>query len=139
MPISDQDIYEQDAEFCRYQDNLRWSRFQTAALVEAAIAYAIWGTDKGIGSITCVLLSLGGAVLILLLWALSQIDESDYASHLARITDQEKQCPQFLFKRVPARLVSRRLKGSLLMPMAWSVLCAFNLVLIIRSIVGSNF
>jgi len=34
-------IYNQDCEFYRYQDKLRWNRFQTVAAIEAGILAAV--------------------------------------------------------------------------------------------------
>lgn len=134
MPITDSDVYQQDAEFCRYQDQLRWSRFRTASLIEAGLVYATWvepGLFKGLAAI---LLTSGGFLLVVLLSILSQLDESDYASHLKRLMGFETGRP---FVRVPARFVPPKLKGSWLMPIAWLILHGLNVLMIAKAVCPS--
>jgi len=91
MSMDETDVYREDAESCRYQDNLRWSRFQVAALIDGGLAWILWSADPArVGAVTTLLLTIGGLLLIVLLGWLSQKDEADYAGHLKRIRKIEK-------------------------------------------------
>lgn len=89
MPIQTSQIYEQDCKFAQYQDHLRWSRFQTAAAIEAGLAYVIWGFTTGPG--TKIFLSLVGLILVLVVLLLSRIDQQDYDGHMNRIRELESE------------------------------------------------
>jgi hypothetical protein len=132
MPISEPILYEQDAEFCRYQDNLKWSRFQTAAVLQAALAYVAWTLRPG--HFTTILVSAGGLIFLVLLWFVSSLDHSDYISHLNRIKAQEKKCPDFPFERP-----LRRMAGRGLMHTAWLLLCLFDILLLMQSFMAKPF
>lgn len=129
--MDDYIVYQQDAEFCRYQDKLRWSRFQTAALIEAGLTYVSWVEPQKFGRVSSVMLTFGGFLLIIILSFLSQKDESDYSSHLNRIKVFEKDFP---FTRVSPKLIPSWIKGSILMPTAWVILYIYNIFIIIRAI-----
>ena len=129
-PIGDQDVYREDAAFCRYQDKLRWSRFQTAALIQAALGYVTWAEPDNFDKYSAVLLTLGGAFLILVLAVLSQKDEADYTSHLNRIKVFEENHP---FKPAKAKFVPAGITGGILMPVAWYLLFALNILMISRA------
>ncbi len=85
------EIYQQDCEFYRHQDRLMWGRFQTAATVEAALLYAIFGLEAG--ELNKWVFLLSGSVLVLVLCLLSLKDRSDAKRHLARIRGFEKDHP----------------------------------------------
>jgi hypothetical protein len=137
VPIPEPDLYEQDGESCRYQDTLRWSRFQTAAVIEGGLAYAVWGLDNGIGPVTTILLTSGGAILILLLWLLSYMDANDYSRHLGRMQNQETHCPDFPFP--DRRRLFPKLRGTTVMYVSWGVLFFLNIFMIVRAFVGRDF
>jgi len=87
-------IYEQDCEFYRHQDGLMWGRFQTAAVIEGAILYLLYGGGplNVIGMERRILL-LAGAAIVFLVCLLSYKDRSDAARHLARIRQFETSRP----------------------------------------------
>ena len=82
-----QAIYDQDCHFARYQDGLKWSRFQTASAIEAGCLYAAF--QAGLESPESIVIMLLGTILILLLWALVIIDENKYFAHLRRAENFE--------------------------------------------------
>lgn len=140
MPLSESDLYQHDSEFCRYQDNLRWSRFQTAAIIEGAVFYAIWGTQ--LGCLTKTILAIGGLILIVVISIISQFDERDYASHSKRIQELEKSS-NYIFQQQKVRGVpmwfQKRIKGSNLMMLVWGILYLFNVFAVISAIIGKKF
>jgi hypothetical protein len=131
-------MYQQDGEFCRYQDKLRYSRFQTAVVIEGALVYMTWGSYQ-LGRVTGVLLALGGLALVVLLSWASQKDEADYKGHLKRIQRQERACPDYPFEGAEPWLVPRFVSGRILIPVGWAILYAFNVIIVIRQIVNHNF
>ena len=82
-----QAIYDQDCHFARYQDGLKWSRFQTASAIEVGCLYAAFQADLETPESIAVMVL--GSILILLLWALVIIDENKYFAHLKRAEDFE--------------------------------------------------
>jgi MFS-type transporter involved in bile tolerance (Atg22 family) len=45
QPEDRREVYKQDWDNVRYQDNLRWSRFKTIAAIEGAYLFAVYGTS----------------------------------------------------------------------------------------------
>ena len=135
MPISESELYQADIQFCLYQDRLRWSRFQTAAALEAGLVYLIWGT-KGVDPLSILIVSIGGWILAFILAIISQIDAGVYSGHLERIKALEKKCTEFQFEVQKPRLVPEQFRGWMLMPIAWLLILLFNLLLIIHAVCG---
>lgn len=121
-------IYDQDCEFYRYQDGLMWSRFQTAAVVEGALLYAVYGDQLTLSVCERILLSLAGALLVFVLCMLSLKDNSDADRHIRRIRDFETRAKLRLPLPVPGFWVS---KGSQLMTAGIVVVNAVNLILLV--------
>lgn len=89
----DPDIYAQDCEFYRYQDQLMWSRFQTAALLEGAVLYAVYELTRSLGAGEKRLLMAAGFLLVLVLSLVTLKDRADAARHLNRIRQYEAERP----------------------------------------------
>ncbi len=150
MPIELNKIYEQDCKSLHYQDNVRWSRFQTATAVEAGVVYAVWGGHNIGPWNTLSITILGFGLIVMLLW-LSQIDERDYAGHLDRIKKLEKDQserdpsnaanPKYPYESPSLRwFLPKTVTGSSLMVAASLILVLFNLLLMfnaLRSVVAS--
>jgi len=60
-------------------------------------------------------------------------------NQLERIKKQEERCPNFPFERKPAAWVPRKIKGRILMPIAWVILFLFDILLLLQSIIGKPF
>lgn len=115
-------IYDQDCQFYRYQDGKKWSRFQTAALIEGAMLYGLFGpTTTGI--LEKRLLLIVGTLLVAISCAVSFKDQSDGDSYLDRIKD-------FEVATAPFRPRVRFRVGTYLMSVAIILLVAVDLVLI---------
>jgi len=134
MDTNREAVYEMDGEFCRYQDHLRWSRFQTAAAIEAGLVYAVWGGIE-IGKGPMLVALSFGTVLIALICVLAQIDERHYRRHMDRIEEYEKGCP-LTEPRVQKCRYFSTLKGSQIMPICSLLLMAFNFFLILYAAIS---
>ena len=120
-------VYSQDCEFYRYQDRLMWSRFQTAATIEAGILYGLYRIPP-LMSWEKVALSAMGLVLVFIICLLALKDQKDGVAHLLRMREFEKLGLPFQ----PARSL---LKG---LPLMWAiitVLTVVNLVVVIHEVV----
>jgi hypothetical protein len=85
-------IYDQDCQFYRYQDQKKWERFKTAALVEGAIFYALYGTDR-IGVLERRVAILGGFLLLIIVLLISLKDQLDADAFMVRIRQYERELP----------------------------------------------
>jgi len=115
-------IYAQDCEFHRYQDGLRWSRYQTAALIEAGLLYCLFRL-RASPRLKMLLLGAGSA-LVLTVTLLSVKDEADAMRHLKRIRAFEEGIAPF-----PPRELPEWFSGKHLMVFSIIVLNGSNLVL----------
>ena len=118
-------IYHEDCEFCRYQDNLRWSRFRTAATVEGAVLAVLFAMP-GLSGITLWqtrIVIIFGFALVLVICLLALKDQWDARVHLERMMEFEKARAPF-----PERRVSPILRGSCLMGAAVLIINVFNLL-----------
>lgn len=79
-------LYQQDCEFYRYQDSLRWSRFRTITAIEGSWLYFVYSDlfSKAI-VVEKNLILLAGALLILAICLLSCKDMDDAQRHLDRL------------------------------------------------------
>jgi hypothetical protein len=117
-------IYEQDCEFYRYQDGLKWNRFQTAATVEGA---ALFGLHQfGLSTWEQRGLMIFGFLLVLVICLLALKDETDANSHEDRMKKFEKLGEPFVPRKWP-----RFLSGTVLMWVGIIVINAFNVVILL--------
>lgn len=120
-------VYDQDWNNCRYQDQLRWSRFKTISLIEGAFLYGSRTTNLESKEILYVLIL--GTILVFIVSALAIKDESDARSHIERTKrfedswEVEELVPQSIFYW---------LKGWFLMSSALFVLNVFNIVWLVN-------
>ncbi len=82
-------IYQQDCEFYRYQDQLKWSRFQLAAIIEGGMLYALW--FPLIGGAEAIAVAFIGSGLVMVLFLVSAKDAYDATRHLDRIKRYEEE------------------------------------------------
>lgn len=67
--------HQQAWENCRFQDNLRWSRFQTVSVIEGAFLYAAY--NGSLGSLKSLIIAFVGFFLVLIVSILAIIDGRD--------------------------------------------------------------
>ncbi|HTR81912.1 MAG TPA: hypothetical protein VMM58_09810 [Bacteroidota bacterium] len=128
------EIYKQDSEFCRHQDNLTWSRFRTAVIIEAGLLMArFFSSSLSLsktsppllgGQIFLLILITGAALLTLIFFSISLKDHAEANRHIARIRLFESDHP------LPSRKYYGP-SGSLLMFIAVIVIAIVNVVIII--------
>jgi hypothetical protein len=75
-------VYEQDCQSWRHQDNLQWSRFQTAATIEAGTLYVLYQTKISHGE--KLIFAFFGFWLVLIVCLLAWKDNRDAHAHLSR-------------------------------------------------------
>jgi hypothetical protein len=75
-------VYEQDCQSWRHQDNLQWSRFQTAATIEAGTLYVLYQTT--ISHVEKAVFAPFGFMLVLIVCLLAWKDNRDAHAHLSR-------------------------------------------------------
>jgi hypothetical protein len=102
----DKVIYAQDCEFYRYQDRLRWSRFQTIIVIEGAWLAVVFGTlDLPLlGSLGQLAITIFGFMIITFLCLLSLKDEIDSNRHMDRLSHFERELwnrPLLSYARTP--------------------------------------
>lgn len=122
-------IYEQDLESARFQDRLRWSRFQTVAVIQGGYLYACYVIRPGYYESLAI--AILGTVLILVASVIAVKNEKDFGQHLDRAAEFEDQHDQKYEKTV---LFPRTLKirGGALVRVVMIVLVAFNLAVIVH-------
>ena len=81
-------IYSQDCEFYRYQDQLRWSRFKTASIVEGFVFTGIYKLSLPLPDLKIFMII--GFFLVLILLLLSWKDMLDAKFHMYRIRKYEE-------------------------------------------------
>jgi hypothetical protein len=128
----DQLIYQQDCEFYRYQDRLRYSRFQTLATVEGATLLAF--LTLNLSETIKWLIMLFGFVLVLLLCLLSKKDEHDAGAHLDRMIQFERKDGVTLTWNPPKGVLG--MKGRHMNTAILILLNVFNLLFIIFNLVS---
>ena len=116
-------IYEQDCESYRYQDGLKWSRFQTAATIEGAVLIAVFQVN--LVQLEQRILMAFGFLLILIICLMSMKDETDASSYEDRIKKFEKLGERFVPRKWP-----RILSGRNLMRCCIVLLNFFNLLML---------
>ncbi len=105
VPTDDREfeIYRQDCEFYRHQDRLMWSRFRTAAIIEAVLLFSRFSplAENALqrqvsllgGPILLLNMVVAAALLILILFSVSLKDIEDSRRHLKRIREFELNNP----------------------------------------------
>lgn len=81
-------IYNQDCEFCRYQDSLTWGRFKTAAIIEGGMLYGLFIAQLDL--LDRVIFGVLASLLVFVVSLLSLKDHTDALGHLHRISEFEK-------------------------------------------------
>ena len=82
-------VYEQDSEFVRHHDGIKWSRFQLVAVIEGAALYASFQA-RGLTRSESVALMAAATVVIGFIFVLAIVDSRATGSHLARMRAYEK-------------------------------------------------
>jgi hypothetical protein len=90
-PASDEQriIYEQDGEFVRHHDGVKWSRFQLVSVIEGAALYASFQA-RGLNRLETVTLMAAATVVIGFIFVLAIVDSRATGSHLKRMRAYEK-------------------------------------------------
>jgi hypothetical protein len=117
-------VYQQDCENVRYQDALRWSRFQTVAAIEGGALYAVLGADLGRPLTLWILLA--SLLLIVLLAMLAKKDQNDMRAHIDRLRRLENELEVRNLVPGPAVL---GLRGGDMMSIAIAVLLVGHILL----------
>jgi hypothetical protein len=81
-------IYEQDGEFVRHHDGIKWSRFQLVAVIEGAALYSSFQM-QGLSVAERVTLMAAATVIIGFIFVLAVVDSRATGSHLRRMRDYE--------------------------------------------------
>lgn len=81
-------VYDQDGQFYRYRDALKWSRFNTASAIEFAMLWAVYQVEdlppgEKLGLVVLV------TALLAVIFAIIVVDEKDCNAHLTRIKGYE--------------------------------------------------
>lgn len=116
-------IYIQHCESRRYQDALKWSRAKTAALIEGAVLYAVYGT--GIPDNVKKASLICGFVLVLIVGILIWIDRAYAQLHLDVMRRYEKE------REVKFGPSPKPGLGTILLSLALLVLIVFNVYVFI--------
>ena len=82
-------IYEQDGEFVRHHDGVKWSRFQLVSVIEGAALYASFQAS-GLSRLETVALMAAATVVIGFIFVLAIVDSRATGSHLKRMRAYEK-------------------------------------------------
>lgn len=82
-------IYEQDGEFVRHHDGIKWSRFQLVSVIEGAALYAGFQAS-GLSRFETVLLMAAATTIIGFIFVLAIVDSRATGSHLKRMRAYEK-------------------------------------------------
>lgn len=117
-------IYDQDCEFYRYQDSLKWKSFQILAIIEGT---AILGfTQLKLDATVRGALLIVGSLFVLLISIMIERDEYDALSHLDRIKKFEE-LGNHPFVHSESRFVRAFPKGKWLIRTGLLLLNLFNL------------
>jgi hypothetical protein len=119
-------VYEQDGEFYRHNDNLKWSRFQTIVLLEGGILLGLYQLPLVVSERR--LWMIFGFILVAILCLLALKDENDENGHENRMKEFESDVAPF--KRVTFPPTP---SGTVLMWVTIVLLTVFNIgVLILK-------
>jgi hypothetical protein len=119
-------IYEQDGEFVRHHDGVKWNRFQLVAVIEGAALYASIQAS-GLSQIETVVLMAAATTIIGFIFVLAIVDSRATGSHLKRMRRYEE------IHRVPFdRPNLRPLFGFRTTRVAMMTILAFNFGVMLR-------
>ena len=82
-------IYEQDSEFVRHHDGIKWNRFQLVSVIEGAALYASFQA-RGLTKFESVALMAAATVVIGFIFVLAIVDSRATGAHLKRMRTYEK-------------------------------------------------
>jgi len=118
-------LHQQAWESYRFEDNLRWSRFQTTSVVEGAFLYAAYVGN--IEPFKALLITIIGSVLVLIISLLAIKDgiDADYFSNLAQRFEYEMG-----FKRELSGAWFIYFRGKYLMWVAIIIINLFNVLVV---------
>lgn len=119
-PSTRESIYIQHCEFYRYQDGLRWSRFQTAATVEGVLLAGLFALDNPLPLGMRIFLTVSAGFLVCLICKLSLKDVRDAQRHLWMIRQFERSWP-IRESKVGAKGVAAREGLSLMKQAIWAL------------------
>ena len=140
----DKELYQQDGEFYRHQDRLRWSRFQTIITIEGAWLLALFTDTLNLDQTAIFSFGFLGFLIISGLCLLSLKDEIDANKHLNRLGEIEDTWGRVFGKsperpthdtngdRVVARIRPVLPSGTTLQVTAIAALTGFNLLVLIK-------
>jgi hypothetical protein len=120
-------VYQQDWENVRYQDNLRWSRFQTISVIEGAFLYAAY--NGNLNHFEALIIVSLGSILVLIVSLLAIKDGYDAESHLERMLALET---TLVDCRIKPKKLFRKIRGQHLTKFAILIINIFNLLFIIN-------
>ncbi|HEY5723411.1 MAG TPA: hypothetical protein VIT45_13930 [Allosphingosinicella sp.] len=91
LPVNEEHrtVYEQDGEFVRHHDGVKWNRFQLVAVIEGAALYASFQAS-GLSRAETVVLMAAATVVIGFIFVLAIVDSRATGSHLKRMRAYEK-------------------------------------------------
>lgn len=121
-------VYEKDCEFNKYHDELKWNRFQTAAVVEGGILFAIYNLQ--IGNIEKSIILIIGTLLIFMIYLLFLRNEIIAYEHLDRIKEYEEKKGI----KYPKKEKKWPPEGKYVGKIIWYILFSFNIILLINII-----
>lgn len=117
-------IYGQDCENYRYQDGLKWSRFQTASTIEGAILFALY--QSGFTRSETVIIMIFGFLLVMAICFLSLKDEVSADKYFDRMEKFEKSG-----EKLVQRKWNKFLSGRILLRFCIVLLNVFNIIVLI--------
>ena len=82
-------VYEQDGEFVRHHDGIKWNRFQLVSVIEGAALYASIQAS-GLSQIDTVVLMAAATTIIGFIFVLAIVDSRATGSHLKRMRRYEE-------------------------------------------------
>lgn len=125
-------VYDQDNQFYRYRDGLKWTRIRTVWLIELAVLYAAFSVKALMWWERPVIVALATFLMALVYW-LAVIDGIDVDDHLTRIKQYEgfARAP---YVRTPSKW-RRRYGGVNAAHWMIALIFGFNLLVVARLII----
>lgn len=122
-------IYQQEWENLRFQDKLRWSRYQTVAVIEGAFLLA--GYQDSLPEHYKLIITTFGSILVLVYTLLAVKDGFDAKGHAQRLelVSDKLGVPKWAGKKLPFGLT-----GDFLMESAVFLINAFNILVLVDRI-----
>jgi hypothetical protein len=123
-------MYAQDCQSWRHQDVLQWSRFQTAATIEAGMLYGLYQTAISISAREKAVFAVFTFLLVLIVSLLALKDNLDARSLLNRAISVEDQVGRL--QQVRSLWAPRFITGTVLLRIAVVLINAFNVLVVVR-------